>query len=930
MKKRTKYRLKNDLAVPFRIAVVICLFGAGTSYYLFHTNFFRALSKLDEEPIATITFKYKTAQRKFLDRVVWDRLRQNSPVYNGDTIHTAELSEATVWFEDGTTLDLAENTMAQVFLHDDGQLAAQLESGSANVDSSESSKGLTLTSSNVTVSVKAGSKVSAQNLEGQAVKLAVQKGKAELSDGQNLSEGKAISVTEDGKTTLPLFTVQSPLQNQKYLYYTQEPCPVDFKWEISANTHSSNMLLQISTDKDFKNIVQTIDASGLDKLAVNLEKGNYYWQLSGRGENQQDGDEEVSSGKIQVIQSLKPELMIPAQDYIYTYRRQSPSIRFIWSESETATAYNFEISKNPDMSKPIVSQRSSSTSIIISTLNSGTYYYQVTPYYVTNRVGLQNPSEIKRFQIQQKEELLPPSLISPANSDFINKRTDQAILSWEMENEPMTYEIKVSRNSNLSSPVISKETNNNYIKITPTELQQLKDGEYFWGVTQTDSEGNESDLSQIRTFYAINGDIEQKTIFPPDNYVLWKPLLSDTRFTWKTNLTFKQYFQLATDRDFRNIILDVESNSSSFLGADLDYGDYYWRITTKDQNFKRATNPKKISIVNELNGPKPLTPNYTNKAVVRPNQPCTFEWEELKDVDYYRIKIYKVGEEDQKPILDENFIEGNTLELDLEDFEEGSYRWEIQSFTYESETASRRSSLLSNSNFVLRKIRPVKLVAPKDGARIDGWDAIERPSALQWSSYEDFANAQLVLKKIDDSKESEMVYDLTSFKSKLPSLGAGRYEWTIKATTLDELDISAAEKFHFTVKDIPPFDAPGNARTDGDGNYNADYLRQTPYITFHWNKVNRASDYVLEIRNAKNKVVFTKTINGNANTSYKLENLANFARGDFNWQIKAVLMDNKKKRILIDGANANGKFKIDYNLKTSGAKRKNTGALYAE
>ena len=175
-----------------------------------------------------------------------------------------------------------------------------------------------------------------------------------------------------------------------------------------------------------------------------------------------------------------------------------------------------------------------------------------------------------------------------------------------------------------------------------------------------------------------------------------------------------------------------------------------------------------------------------------------------------------------------------------------------------------------------------------------------------------------------------MVYDLTSFKSKLPSLGSGRYEWTIKATTLDELDISAAEKFHFTVEDIPPFDAPGNARTDGDGNYNADYLRQTPYITFHWNKVNRASDYLLEIRNAKNEVVFTKTINGNANTSYKLENLANFARGDFNWQIKAVLMDNKEKRILIDGANAKGKFRIDYNLKASGAKRKNTGPLYAE
>lgn len=62
-------------------------------------------SKLNEQPIATITFKYKTAPRKFMDRVVWDRLRQDSPVYNGDTIHTATLSEANIWFNDENVMD---------------------------------------------------------------------------------------------------------------------------------------------------------------------------------------------------------------------------------------------------------------------------------------------------------------------------------------------------------------------------------------------------------------------------------------------------------------------------------------------------------------------------------------------------------------------------------------------------------------------------------------------------------------------------------------------------------------------------------------------------------------------------------------------------------------------------------------------------------
>lgn len=929
MKKRTKFRLKNDLAVPFRIAVVICLIGAGTSYYLFHSNFFRALSKLDETPIATITFKYKTAQRKFLDRVVWDRLRQNSPVYNGDTIHTAELSEATVWFDDGTTLDLAENTMAQVFLHDDGQLAAQLDSGSASVDSSESGSGLTLTSSNVTVSVKAGSKLSAQNIQGQSVKLAVEKGNAVLNDGENLKEGSSLSVAEDGEKTLPLFTVHAPLQNQKILHYSQDPCPVDFKWEISSNDQNPNMTLLISTDREFKNIVQSIDASGLDSLAVNLEKGNYYWQLSGKGENQQDEDE-VSGGKIQVIQSLKPTLMIPAQDYIYTYRKQSPSIRFIWSESETATAYHFEISENPDMSNPIISQRSSSSSIIISTLKAGTYYYQVTPYYIINRAGLQNPSEISKFIVQQKEELLPPVLVSPADTDFVNKRMNQASLSWEMNDEPMTYQVKVSSRKDLTNPVISRQTSNNYIKIPSDELQKLKDGEYYWAVTQTDSEGNQSDLSKIRTFYAINGEIEQKTIYPPDNYVLWKPLLGDTRFTWKTNLTLKQYFQIATDAEFKNIIMDTESGGSAFQGASLDYGDYYWRITTKDTGFVRATPAKKLSIVGELEGPKLISPNLSRKAVVRPDEDCTFSWKEVEDAEYYRLRVYKEGPDSDKAVIDENFIEGGQIDIDLQKCDEGLYRWEIQSFTSESELASRRSSLLSESGFVLRKIRPVKLTSPKDGAQIGGWEAIEKPPVLKWSSNEAYSNASLILNKISAEVPEESVFKQTSYQQKLPALGPGTYEWTVTAQTLDELDISATQKYRFTVEEIPPFNAPSNAYTDGNGLFNADYLRKTPYIVFHWNKVNRASDYILEIRDKRNKVVLSKIIASTEVNSFKLEDLTSLAKGDFTWTIKAVLMDESKKTIFIDGKEAQGQFTIDYTLKQSGGKKKNTGALYAE
>ena len=160
MKKKTKSKSKNSLLL-FLFAMFISFLGAAFNSVLFYGSFFRSLTKMNEEPIATITFKYKVAQRKFLERVVWDRLRNNSPVYNGDTIHTSKLSEATIWFTDGNVMELSEDTMAQVFLSQDKTLRAELAGGFAVVDSSDAERGITLSSGGTETIISAGSSVSA-------------------------------------------------------------------------------------------------------------------------------------------------------------------------------------------------------------------------------------------------------------------------------------------------------------------------------------------------------------------------------------------------------------------------------------------------------------------------------------------------------------------------------------------------------------------------------------------------------------------------------------------------------------------------------------------------------------------------------------------------------------------------------------------------
>lgn len=925
MKKKTRFKLKNDLVVPFRIAVLICLTGAAVNYLLFHNSFFKALSKLDEEPIATITFKYKNAERKFLDRVLWDRLKQESPVYNGDTIHTAENSEATVYFQDGTILELLENTMAQVFLHTSGFCEAKLEKGNASVDLSSSNSLFKFNNKKNELSVQNGSKIFVTKENEKDLQIFVQNGQAEFNDGIIISAGSNVTVTNDGEVFENPFTVTRPEPNRKFLYFVNGQCNIDFNWHFLDK--KSPLKLLISEDKYFSNVIKTFSLDSEESLSVMLPKGVYYWRMESTENNGQDKNFS-ENGKFQVIQSLKPELIIPVKDYTYNYRKQLPSIRFIWTESEAATAYNFEISRNEDLSEPVITQRISGQSIIISTLDAGKYYYRVTPYYVLNKTGFANPSQINSFSIEQREKLAKPTLIIPSDKDFLNKTKKNPGLSWKMQNEQLTYKVMVSKNSDLTSPVYEKETQENYIVFSKDELNTLSDGEYYWAITQIDTEGNSSELSEIRSFYAITGEIEQRTLFPPDNYSVWKPLLTDTRFTWKSNLIMTQYIQIAKDEKFAEIVSENEINGQSLSGPDLPEGKYFWRITVKDSNHTLSSKTKSFAVVSELPAPKLIFPALGSKAVVRPNQPCTFKWEKADEVDYYRLKLYQKGSDE--PIFDQNFITDDNYSVDVENFEEGEFRWELQGYSYENELNSRRSSKLSEEAFILRKIKPVKQVSPANGTVFSGWEAIETPPELKWKSTENFSEATIVLSKKSGISASQKSMKQKSFVQKLSSLSSGIYEWKINAISFDGFDISSQESYNFTVEEIPPFDAPKRAETEGGTVFNAEYLKKTPYIVFNWQSVPRAEAYILEIKGKNKKSIFQTVIKKNEGTTFKFENLTKLGKGTFTWNVKACRMNEKFTEILIDGKPAENSFVIDYNLNKNGGKRKTKGVLYAK
>lgn len=87
--------------------------------------------------------------------------------------------------------------------------------------------------------------------------------------------------------------------------------------------------------------------------------------------------------------------------------------------------------------------------------------------------------------------------------------------------------------------------------------KKLKDGRWYWSVSQIDAEGNESELSAVRSFFALKGKPEQHTIEPSEGFRTSASLMPDLRFTWKCNLpeNFETTLQIATDVSFRAIIV---------------------------------------------------------------------------------------------------------------------------------------------------------------------------------------------------------------------------------------------------------------------------------------------------------------------------------------------------------------------------------------
>ncbi|MGP1459311.1 MAG: hypothetical protein ACTTKL_08370 [Treponema sp.] len=976
MKKKTKSKSKTSLLL-FLLVMFISFSGAAVNSALFYRSFFRSLSKMNEEPIATITFKYKVAQRKFLERVVWDRLRNNSPVYDGDTIHTAKLSEATIWFADGNVMELSEDTMAQVFLSKDKTLRAELSGGFAVVDSSESERGITLASGGTETVITAGSSVSAkappvksifsfidksksgrgratanaappetgalalQVIKGTATVRSSEKGDVSVAAGEGLVVGNA----EELK---PALIVETPLPTAKILYHTEGEAEIPFKWNIANAFNVEAVRLSVSPTRDFTELAAAETVRNTAETMLKLPPGNYFWKaaLAGGSAGNGGSEAEEASGRIKIIQSLPPKLIAPAAGLEYAYRSKIPAVRFIWTERPYASAYKLEISRNANFSSNEVELRSSLPSSIVSTLQGGTYYWRVTPFYTINKEGFALPSETGTFRIEKKGVLTAPEIYVPADNSIVNieRGAKNPSFSWAQDKEAETYSVVFADNPELARPKIAETVSGNFLTFNPA-AKNLGEGKWYWAVRYTDAEGNASPQSEVRSFYTLNGAPEQHTIEPADGYLSSETFMRDTKFSWRRNLPakFTSEIQFSTSEDFNRILYraDVTSSSNNIGGLNFAIGTYYWRLksVSAEDGITLVTPAKLFKVVE--NFPPPLLVQPKEKAVTRENKAYEFKWNAVPDADFYKFAIYS---RTNGALMYEDNVWGTTVELDMfagkEFIEKSYYRWEVQAQANAVPgIASRRTGKLAEDVFYLVKLRPVEVVFPKKNAQMDGAEAILHPIKAKWSSVDTLGRSQFVLRRLGAHPEVILKVptdmEMREGKKNAPfevlldtadGLKAGTYEIVIYAETLDGIDVSNTDRKNlgrFSIKTIEPLPEAANLIAN-PALFNVDFLKKPDNprsITLSWDKVPEATDYYVSVRDARGKVLLKKNL-GDENTyviDFKEISPADktlFSKGTFSWRVEAVRRidtdkDGKPDKILQHGKEAGSVFETD-------------------
>jgi len=413
----------DNFRITDLLVILICLAGAIYSVYLFRQSLFQTLNGQNKISIGTVVVKRNTVQRRMSDRVLWDRLIKESPVYSGDLIRVADNSEADLHVG-ANDLTISENTLVRLrYDEETGEFKIDLSSGNMGLVTNAESGNVSLNIMGKKIEAKPGTALSAA-AGNKGIAVQVSKGEASI-EGQNsrLTAGNMLAMDNEGAIrTEPAVMVTQPKPNAQYKK-SEETLNVSFSWNRLNLQPNETLRLEIAADQSFSKSVRTLNDLN-SSAQVPLETGVWYWRIT-RGIAAYDFSV-LSNGRFTITDISNLQLLSPARNQQFFYETELPKLYFQWTQAEDVLYYNLEVDVTPEFRNPVIKKQTTITSFTDSSLNEGIWYWRVMPVFSDNTkitFGNIDPS-VSAFRILKNNEpktasdLQTPKVIAKIGEDI--------------------------------------------------------------------------------------------------------------------------------------------------------------------------------------------------------------------------------------------------------------------------------------------------------------------------------------------------------------------------------------------------------------------------------------------------------------------------------------------------------------------------------
>ncbi|MCU0821828.1 MAG: FecR domain-containing protein [Spirochaetes bacterium] len=620
------------------------------------------------------------------------------PVYNNDSIRTADDSISIIKFKDKAEIEISENSFILLTWTDDGA-AVEFSKGtiSARTLDSRSSK-LKITSAGVAVNIKKGS-IQISKTADKKLRLDVASGTAMIENKKGTStvtEDKSALISDDKAViTKKTIRLESPGPDSYFVTYNDVK-ELSFKWKAGG---VNDIYFEAFGDQSLTEKKRSGRAAGTS-IKQTFSPGTYYWRITAGG----DGESASEVRRFVILNDNQVQPLSPAEGRNFSTATENPFVTFQWTGSLFAQSYEVVIAGDPKMKNIIQSLESGGTDISTDKLSFGTYYWTIRSVYSFGKIDVPGSGTARKFTISKEKIIPPPEIFSPSENEsisylrFFNK---DVLFSWASTDEIERYELSVSKDRAGKDIVLKAETVNNYYKIS----DNLSQGRFYLIVAGI-AGGRKTLPSEPRAF-SVSAARNIIALSPADGADV--NLYGDQKacFRWDDQNRGERYlFEIASDKNLQNIIYrEFTGETEACTGIDIK-GTFFWRasLARPDGRVIISGGISSARISAELKDPDILTPANNQVIDMTDQDRLYFSWKKAEGANSYNIRVYhesgRLIFEKDTPGLDMAFAR-------MELLDKGSFFWEIQALHISEKQIIKKSRIIKN-NFSLRLKEPEK------------------------------------------------------------------------------------------------------------------------------------------------------------------------------------------------------------------------------